>query len=100
MKNKNKFDVIKVKILCSSKQYYWTFPGGSVVKNPPANAEDIGLIPGLGRSQVPRSNKALKPQLLRLCSRAWQLQLLNPRATLMKPVCPRARILLQERSLQ
>ena len=26
------------------------FPGGSVVKNPPANAEDSDLIPGLGRS--------------------------------------------------
>ena len=26
------------------------FPGGSVVKNLPANAEDTGLIPGLGRS--------------------------------------------------
>ena len=26
------------------------FPGGSVVKNPPANARDAGLIPGLGRS--------------------------------------------------
>ena len=29
------------------------FPGGSVVKNPPANAgdaRDLGLIPGLGRS--------------------------------------------------
>ena len=25
------------------------FPGGSVVKNPPANAGDTGLIPGLGR---------------------------------------------------
>ena len=25
-------------------------PGGSVVKNPPANAGDEGLIPGLGRS--------------------------------------------------
>ena len=25
-------------------------PGGSVVKNPPANARDIGLIPGSGRS--------------------------------------------------
>ena len=24
--------------------------GGSVVKNPPANARDVGLIPGLGRS--------------------------------------------------
>ena len=26
------------------------FTGGSVVKNLPANAEDVGLIPGLGRS--------------------------------------------------
>ena len=26
------------------------FPGGSVVKNLPANAEDTGSIPGLGRS--------------------------------------------------
>ena len=25
-------------------------PGGLAVKNPPANAEDTGLIPGLGRS--------------------------------------------------
>ena len=26
------------------------FPGGLVVKNPPANAGDSGSIPGLGRS--------------------------------------------------
>ena len=26
------------------------FPGGAVVKNPPANAGDMDLIPGLGRS--------------------------------------------------
>ena len=26
------------------------FPGGSAVKNPPANARDVGLIPGSGRS--------------------------------------------------
>ena len=24
----------------------WGFPGGSVVKNPPANAGDVGSIPG------------------------------------------------------
>ena len=28
------------------------FPGGSVVKNPPANAEDMGLIPDPGRSRI------------------------------------------------
>ena len=32
------------------------FPGGAVVKNPPANAGDTGLSPGLGRSHVPWSN--------------------------------------------
>ena len=32
------------------------FPGGPVVKNPPANAGDTGSIPGLGRVHVPRSN--------------------------------------------
>ena len=33
----------------------WDFPGGAV-KNPPANAGDTGLIPGLGRSHMPQSN--------------------------------------------
>ena len=32
------------------------FPGGTVVKNPPANAGDTGSSPGLGRSHMPRSN--------------------------------------------
>ena len=27
----------------------WGFPGGSVVKNLPANAGDVGSIPGMGR---------------------------------------------------
>ena len=32
------------------------FPGGTVVKNLPANAGDMGSVPGLGRSHVPWSN--------------------------------------------
>ena len=32
------------------------FLGGTVVKNPPANAGDTGSSPGLGRSHMPRSN--------------------------------------------
>ena len=32
------------------------FPGGAVVKNLPANAGDMGSIPGLGRSHMPQSN--------------------------------------------
>ena len=31
------------------------FPGGSGVKNPPANAGDMGSIPGPGRSHMPQS---------------------------------------------
>ena len=46
------------------------FPGGAVVKNPPANAGDTGFIPGLGRSHMPWNNKACVPQLLSLHSRA------------------------------
>ena len=32
------------------------FPGGAVVKNPPANAGDMGLSSGPGRSHMPQSN--------------------------------------------
>ena len=32
------------------------FPGGAVVKDPPANAGDTGSIPGLGRSHMLQSN--------------------------------------------
>ena len=32
------------------------FPGGLVVKDPPANAGVLGLIPGLGRSHMPQGN--------------------------------------------
>ena len=32
------------------------FPSGPVVKNPPANAGDMGSSPGPGRSHMPRSN--------------------------------------------
>ena len=34
-------------------------PGGWVVKNPPANAGDLGSIPGLGRCHMARSTKTM-----------------------------------------
>ena len=34
----------------------WDFPGGTVVKNPPANAGDMGLSPDQGRSHMLQSN--------------------------------------------
>ena len=45
-----------ISMLSTSRQisfchaFFWGFPGGSVVKNPCANAEDMGSIPGMGRS--------------------------------------------------
>ena len=56
------------------------FLGGAVVENPPANGGDMGSSPGPGRSHMPRSNYARVPQLLSLCSRALEPQLLSPRA--------------------
>ena len=60
------------------------FPGGAVVKNLPANVGDTGSSPGPGRSHMPRSNEARVPQLLSLCSRGREPQLLNP--TRLEPV--------------
>ena len=37
------------------------FPGGAVVENLPANAEDMGSSPGLGRSHMPRHVEQLGP---------------------------------------
>ena len=54
------------------------FPGGSGVKNLPTNAGDSSSIPDPGRSHTPRSNSACWPQLLSLCPRAWEPQLLSP----------------------
>ena len=39
-----------------TKNLYRGFPGGAVVKNPPANAEDTGSSPGTRRSHMPWSN--------------------------------------------
>ena len=42
----------------------WDIPGGPVVKNLPANAGDVDLIIGPGRSHVPWDNEACAPQAL------------------------------------
>ena len=44
------------------------FPDGPVVKNLPANVQDIGSTLGLGRFYTPPSNWACEPQLLSLCA--------------------------------
>ena len=76
------------------------FPGGTVVKNPPANAGDTGSSPGPGRSHMLRSSSARAPQLLSLRSRAREPPLLSPRATTTEARAPRARALQQEKPPQ
>ena len=50
------------------------FPGGSVVKNPPANAGDTGLIPGLGKSPGEGSGNPFQYSCLKnsMDRGAWQ----------------------------
>ena len=68
----------EMKEFLKSKWSFGDFPGGSVVKNPPANAGDMGSSPGPGRSHMPWSNETRAPQLLSLRSRARKPQLLKP----------------------
>ena len=55
------------------KRYFPRTSLGPVVKNPPANAGNTGLNPGLGRSHMSQSNEAHAPQL-----RGHTLQLPRP----------------------
>ena len=67
---------------------FLVFPGGSLLKNLPANAGDTGSIPGPGSFRMPQSNEACAPQLLTLCSRAPEPQLLSPCATTIEASTP------------
>ena len=40
-------------VLYTTNNKCWDFPGGAVVKNPPANAGDKGSSPSPGRSHMP-----------------------------------------------
>ena len=61
------------------------FPGGAVVENLPANAGDTGSSLGLGRSHMPRSNWARKPQLLSL--HVWSLCSATREAAIVRGPC-------------
>ena len=45
----------RVSLICVREKTQ-DFPGDPVIKNPPANAENMGSIPGLGRSPMPQGN--------------------------------------------
>ena len=66
MRNKNAFPPFRGDRAVSTKQYIFIkcdgrdLPGGSVVKNPPSNAGDSGLIPGPG-TKIPDASGQLSP---------------------------------------
>ena len=68
-------------IATSSTTIKWDFPGGPMVKNPPANVGGTGLIPGPGR--FPDVEEQLSPY-----------------ATTTEACLPRAYALQKEKSLQ
>ena len=51
----------------------WDFPGGPTVRNPPANAGDMGSTPGSGRSPGGGNGNPLQYSCLgnSLVRRAW-----------------------------
>ena len=65
------------------------FPGGSTVKNLPANAGGTGLIPDLAKVRMFQASKPTHHNYS-LCSRAQEPQL-------PKPECPQASSLQQEK---
>ena len=74
-------EVSCIPIFLSFKNHKWDFPGGTVVKNLPANAGNMGSSPGPGRSHMPQNNYACEPQLLKpvhleavLCNKEKPLQ--------------------------
>ena len=58
-----------------------SFPGGSVVKNPPANAGDTVLIPGLGRVPGEGNGNPLQCSCLQnpMDGGAWQATVHRPK---------------------
>ena len=63
--------------------YLYAFPGGAVVKNPPANAGDVGLIPGLGKSPGGGNGNPLQYSCLGNSRKTYTSALLS----MPKPLC-------------
>ena len=53
---------------CFQLRLSMDFPGGTVNKNPPANAGDMGSILSLGRFHMPRDNQARVPHSSWACA--------------------------------
>ena len=66
------------------------FPGGSALRNLSANAGDTGSVLDPEDPMCHRAAQPIHHQLLSLCSRAWEIQLLHSRATATEACQPRA----------
>ena len=53
---------------------YQGFPGGSDGKESPCNAEDLGLIPGLGRSHGEGKSYPIQHSGLRILWTVWSME--------------------------
>ena len=56
------------------------FPSGLVVNNLPWNVGDAGWVPGLGRSHMPWSIKACKPQSESPCNATKRFHIMQGRS--------------------
>ena len=61
----------------------WDFPASPAVENPPANAKNMGLIPGLGRSPGEGNGYPLNKSIRKLKQKPY------PRSGLKPTSCPR-----------
>ena len=57
---------IKIAFISKFQRFQLGFPGGSVVKNPPANVGDAGSIPGLERSPGRGNDNSLQYSCLEI----------------------------------
>ena len=71
-----------------------------MVKKPPANAGDTGLIPSPARFHMLWSDETRMSQQLSLGSGACELQLLSPRTASTEAGAPRTHALQQEKPLK
>ena len=62
--HRDKIGPLEHKGKCKVRSLRSGFPGGPMVKNPPANTGYTGSNPGPGRSHMPRGSQACMPELL------------------------------------
>ena len=74
----------------NTSQNQGDFPGSIVDNNSPANAGDMGSIPGLGRFHMPWSHWAWAPQLWRFALEPKRRNYWARVTQLLKPTCPGA----------